>query len=146
MKRLFDLLRRKPWWLAPLTLATMACGDGSVAVVWAPTTGFIVWIGNSRGDRVVDGRNQLFAFAAGSRCLYNFQTGSANDAFCLLTGSGQVVYGAFRGEVTNVHAADGSCVAALTDPMTGNFIDVAVAPYGREVVVATARRPERCMP
>ena len=146
MKRLLALLRSKPWWPALLALAVVACGDGSVAIVWAPTSGFIVWIGNSRGDRVIDGSNQFFAFSTGSRCLFNFQTGNANDAFCLLAGSSQVAYGPFRGEVANVHAADGSCVAALTDGVTGNFIDIAIDPRGREVVVATARRPERCMP
>lgn len=146
MKRLLHLLRCTPWLPILLSLATVACGDGSVAVVWAPSAGLIVWVGNSRGDRVVDGRNQLFAFSAENRCLYNFQTGSINNAFCLLPGSGQVVYGPFRGEVLNVHAPDGSCVAALTDYTTGNFIDIAVDSYGREVVAATTRRPERCLP
>lgn len=135
-------LRRIACWLAALTLA--ACGDGSVAVVWSTSTGFIVWIGNS--DAVIDGRNQHFAFTTDSRCLYNFQTGRANSAFCLLPGSNQVAYGPFHGAVNRVLASDGTCVAALTDGASGNFIDIDLDAFDREVVTPTTLRPQQCAP
>ncbi|MBK4735434.1 hypothetical protein [Noviherbaspirillum pedocola] len=127
--------------LAALSLA--ACGGSSVAVVWSSGSGFIVWVGNSRGDHVVDGRNESFAFTTESRCLYNFQTGRRNGAFCLLPNDNAFAYGPYRGAIRNAYAADGSCVATLTDA-GGNVIDIDLDAYGREVVVLTPRHAQQC--
>lgn len=129
--------------LAGAALLLAACGGSSVAVVWSSGSGFIVWIGNSRGDHVVDGRNGSFAFTTDSRCLYNFQTGRRNDAFCLLPNDNVLAYGPFRGTISNAYAADGSCVATLTDS-GGNVIDIDLDAYGREVVAVTPQRAQQC--
>lgn len=128
--------------VAALSLA--ACGGSTVAVVWSSGSGFIVWVGNSRGDHVFDGRNQGFAFSTENRCLYNFQTGRRNDAFCLLPDGDSFAYGAFRGVISNARAADGSCVATMTDAASGNVINIDLDAYGREVVIVTARRMQQC--
>jgi hypothetical protein len=131
----------------PLVLLA-ACGGGTVSVVWSSgvpvISQFIVWEGNSLGDQIVDASGQRFAFLADSGCLYNFQTRRENTAFCLIAGGNVAAYGSFRGAVVNVRSSSGSCVAALLDALTGNFTDIRVDAYDREVVATTQLRPERC--
>lgn len=105
---------------------------------------FLFWSGSSRGDEVIDANSQIFAFYSDSGCLYNFQTGRENTAFCLRPGTNLVAYGPFRGEVLNVRASNGACVAALIDESTGNFADIEVDSFGREVVLLTPLRPDLC--
>ena len=47
-------------------------------------------------------------------------------------------YGPFRGQVENIIAADGSCQAAIIDQMTGDFAEIEVDAYSREVVTTTS--------
>jgi hypothetical protein len=105
---------------------------------------FLVWSGSSSGDQVIDGNNHVFAFYADSGCLYNFQTGRENTAFCLVSGGNVVTYGPFRGQVLNVLSSAGICVAAVVDAFTGNFANIEVDSFGREVVVTTPLRPTIC--
>lgn len=105
---------------------------------------FLIWSGSSSGDRVIDGNNHAFAFYADSGCLYNFQTGRENTAFCLVSSGNIVAYGPFRGQVLNVLSSVGVCVAALIDAFTGNFANVEIDQFGREVVVTTPLRPTLC--
>ena len=88
-----------------------------------------------------DGGRHVFAFYADTGCIYNFQTARENTAFCLLPGSNIVAYGPFRGQVLNVLSSAGICVAALVDALTGNFADIEVDAFGREVVVTTPLHP-----
>lgn len=127
-------------------LALLAgCGgggsDGSGTQAIHP---FLVWSGSSSGDRVIDGNNHVFAFYADSGCLYNLQTGRENTAFCLVSGSNVVAYGPFRGQVLNVLSSAGVCVAAVIDAFTGNFANIEVDSFGREVVVTTQLLPTLC--
>jgi hypothetical protein len=105
---------------------------------------FLLWSGSSSGDQVIDGNNDAFAFYADSGCLYNFQTGRENTAFCLVSSGNVVAYGPFRGQVLNVLSSTGVCVAAIIDAFTGNFADIEIDSFGREVVVITPLRPTIC--
>jgi hypothetical protein len=118
-------------------------GDGGT-VQTAPQ--FIVWAGSSAGIHVVDGPGHVLAFYSDTGCLYNFQTGQENSAFCLFPRSNVVAYGAFRGQVTNVLASDGTCEAAIIDSMTDNFSDIELDAFGREVVLTTQLHPALCGP
>lgn len=106
---------------------------------------FVFWTGNSSGDEVIDANSQVFAFYADSGCLYNFQTDRENAAFCLTGNSNIVAYGPFRGEVVNVRSSTGFCIAALVEIGTGNFIEIAIDSFGREVVLVTQLRPALCL-
>ena len=116
-------------------------GDGSSTPVAHP---FLIWSGNSSGDQVIDGNNHAFAFYADTGCLYNFQTGRENNAFCLVSSGNVVAYGAFRGQILNVLSSGGICIAAVIDAFTGNFANIEVDNFGREVVVTTQLRPTLC--
>ena len=124
------------------------CGGGGyadvVAVQAAPQ--FIVWVGSSGGIHVIDGPGHDFAFYSDTECLYNAQTGQENTAFCLFPGSDVVAYGAFRGQVANILVSNGTCQAAIIDLLTGNFIDIELDSFGREVVVTTPLHPALCVP
>lgn len=127
-------------------LVVSGCGGGSgAAEVSAAAPQFIVWANSSGGDRVIDGAGHLFAFFDDTGCLYNFQTKQENTAFCLAPGSNVVSYGPFHGRVANVLASDGRCQAAIIDSLTGNFSDIEVGTFGREVVVTTQLHPALCV-
>ena len=123
------------------------CGGGfaEVFVVQAAPQ-FIVWAGSTGGSHVIDGSSHVFAFFSDTECLYNAQTGHENTAFCLFPGSDVVAYGAFRGQVANVLILNGTCQAAIIDLLTGNFIDIELDAFGREVVVTTPLHPALCVP
>jgi hypothetical protein len=106
---------------------------------------FLVWSGSSGGSSVIDGTGHSFAFFADSGCLYNAQTQRENTAFCLSPGSNIVSYGAFRGQVANVLVSNGTCQAAIIDSLTGNFSDIELDAYGREVVLTTQLHPALCV-
>ena len=117
--------------------------DGDTA---QPSPQFIVWGGSTGGIYVIDGPSHQFAFFSDTGCLFNVQTGQENTAFCLLPGSNIVAYGPFRGKVANVLATDGNCQAAIIDSLTGNFSDIELDSFGREVVVTTQLHPALCVP
>lgn len=124
------------------------CGGGSASADvngTSVTPSFLFWSGSSSGDQVIDGNNHVFAFYADTGCLYNFQTARENTAFCLLPGSNVVAYGPFRGQVLNVLSSAGICVAAVVDALTGNFANIEVDAFGREVVVTTPLHPVLCV-
>lgn len=125
------------------------CGGGLDAVVVAsassPSSPFLFWTGSSGGDRVIDGLGHQFAFRSETGCLSNFQTGQDNSAFCLISGGNTVTYGAFQGRVANVLITDGTCHAAIIDTYTGNFSQIEVDAYGREVVLTTELHPVLCI-
>ena len=132
-----------------LSSAVLAeCGGGGsadvVAVQAAPQ--FIVWVGSSAGIHVIDGPGHDFAFYSDTGCLYNAQTGHENTAFCLFPGSSEVAYGPFRGQVANVLVSNGTCQAASIDSLTGNFSDIELDGFGREVVVTTQLHPALWVP
>lgn len=133
--------------VAVSVLAMLAgCGggngdDGGSTPIADP---FLIWTGNSSGDQVIDGSNRTFAFYADTGCLYNFQTGRENNAFCLVSSGNIVAYGPFRGQILNVLSSAGVCVAAVIDAITGNFANIEVDNFGREVVVTTQLRPALC--
>lgn len=134
-------------WALAAALALAGCGGGSGSsdaddAFAGPS--FVIWGGSDSGDEVIDADSEIFAFHADSGCLFNFQTGRENTAFCLLPGSNLVAYGPFRGQVLNVRASNGACVAALIDDATGNFADIEVDSFGREVVLLTQLRPGLC--
>lgn len=122
-------------------LAGCGGGDGNSTPVTHP---FLIWSGSSSGDQVIDGNNHVFSFYADSGCLYNFQTGRENTAFCLVSSGNTVAYGPFRGQVLNVLSSVGVCVAAVIDAFTGNFANIEIDQFGREVVVTTPLRPTLC--
>lgn len=119
-------------------------GSGEVVIVSVPPP-FVFWSGSSGGDRVIDGLGHQFAFRSGSGCLYNFQTGQDNSAFCLVPGTNVVTYGSFQGRVANVLVTDGTCHAAIIDSFTGNFNDIEIDAYGREIVFVTQLHPALCV-
>lgn len=126
-------------------LLLAGCGGGSASVaVGPPPPQFIVWVGSSGASHVIDGPGHQFAFFADTGCLFNFQTGQENPAFCLGPGSNFVSYGAFHGQVTNVLVTNGTCQAAIIDSFTGNFSDIEVDAFGREVVLTTPLHPALC--
>lgn len=132
-----------------LSSAVLAgCGGGGsadvVAVQAAPQ--FIVWVGSAGGIHVIDGPGHDFSFFSDTGCLYNAQTGHENTAFCLLPGSNVVAYGAFRGQVANVLVSNGTCQAAIIDSLTGNFSDIELDAFGRELVITTQLHPALCVP
>lgn len=131
-----------------MLMALTGCGGGVDIGIGIGTGGFrsffLFWNGNDGGDRVIDANNSVFAFYADTGCLFNFQTGRENTAFCLVPGSNVVTYGPFQGQVLNIRSSAGTCVAALVDSRTGNFADVEVDAYGREVVLTTGLRPVLC--
>lgn len=122
------------------------CGGGSSDVAVAqPLPQFVSWSGSAGGSHVIDGLNHVFEFYADTGCLYNLQTGKENIVFCLIPGTTNVVaYGPFRGQVRNVLASDGTCQAAIIDQYTGNFADIEVDPYGKEIVATTPLPPAFC--
>ena len=126
-------------------LVLSGCGGGSASVdVGSAAPQLIVWAGSNGGNRVIDGPGNQFAFYSDNGCLYNFQTGQENTAFCLAPGSNFVNYGAFHGQVVNVLVSNGACQAAIVDLQTGNFSDIEVDNFGREVVLTTQLRPALC--
>lgn len=136
-----------PSLIAAMTLVLAGCGGGAdvaVTVAAPPPSTFIGWVGSSGGDRVIDGLGHLFAFFSDTGCLQNFQTGSENTAFCLVPGTNLVNYGGFHGQVANVLVSDGSCRAAIVDTATGNFSDIELDSFGREIVLTTQLRPALC--
>jgi hypothetical protein len=95
--------------IASSALILAGCGGGSgSANVSAPPPSFIVWAGSSGGSNVIDGPGHRFAFFSDTGCLFNFQTGQENTAFCLSPRSNFVDYGAFHGQVVNVLASNGT--------------------------------------
>jgi len=135
---------------ALLVLATLAgCGGGStsVSIVGGQQPArrtFIFWSGSSGGERVVDVNNDAFAFFTDTGCLYNFQTGRENQGFCLNAGGDRVRYGVLAMRIVNVTSAAGTCIAALVEESTAQFVDIAIDAFGREVVAVTALRPNPC--
>ena len=132
--------------LSGALLAGCGGGGGAADVVAAPPPQFIVWGGSTGGIHVIDGAGHLFSFFSDTGCLYNAQTGQENTAFCLLPGSNVVAYGPFRGQVANVLASNGTCQAAIIDSLTGNFSDIELDAFGREVVFTTQLHPALCLP
>ena len=124
------------------------CGGGGSADGGAVQTApqFIVWVGSTGGIHVIDGPGHVFSFFSDTGCLYNAQTGQENTAFCLLPGSNVVAYGPFRGQIANVLASNGTCQAAIIDSLTGNFSDIELDAFGREVVFTTQLHPALCLP
>ncbi|WP_194712592.1 hypothetical protein [Noviherbaspirillum soli] len=134
---------------ATLVLAALAgCGGGSASVsVDGPEPSrrtFIFWSGSSSGERVVDVNNDAFAFFSDTGCLYNFQTGRENQGFCLNAGGDRVRYGVLAMRIVNVTSAAGTCIAALVEESTAQFVDIATDAFDREVVAVTALRPSPC--
>lgn len=128
-----------------LAISLTGCGGGSDSGGgFDEGPSFLFWSGSSSGDIVIDADNETYAFYSDTGCLYNFQTGRENTAFCLLPGSNLVAYGPFRGRVLNVRTSTGSCVAALIDENTGNFADIGLDSFGRELVLLTPLRPALC--
>lgn len=128
------------------TIILTGCGGGSASVdVIAAPPQFIVWTGSSGGNFVIDGVGHQFAFYSDNGCLYNPQTGQENLAFCLAPGSNFVNYGTFHGQVANVLVSNGACQAAIIDSLTGNFSDIEIDAYGREVVLTTQLHPVICV-
>lgn len=128
------------------SISLAACGGGGEVFVGVSTASapFISWAGSSGVDHVIDGLGHQFAFRSDTGCLYNFQTGGTNAAFCLVSGNNVVTYGAFQGQVVNVLITDGSCHAAIIDSFTGNFSDIELDQFGREVVLVTSLHPALC--
>jgi hypothetical protein len=123
-----------------LLAALTGCGGGSASVdvnAGSPAHPFVIWVGNSSGDQVVDANNHVFAFYADSGCLYNFQTGRENTSFCLTSSGDTALYGGFPIRIANVRSSTGPCVAALIDEATARFIDIELDAFGREVVLVT---------
>lgn len=118
-------------------------GGGSDSGDGGPS--FIVWGGSSGGSNVIDGPGHVFAFYSDTGCLFNTQTGRENTAFCLSPGSNQVNYGAFHGQVVNVLVSNNTCQAAIIDSLTGNFSDIELDSFGREVVLTTQLHPAICV-
>jgi hypothetical protein len=133
--------------LALLLTLLAGCGGGYVAVGIGSgfdDVSFITWSGSANSDRVVDVNNHPFAFYSDNGCLYNFQTGRENRAFCLVPGSTTVFFAGLRLRVVNIQSVSGVCIAALLEERTGNFVDVELDPYGRELVAVTQLRPLVC--
>lgn len=134
---------------ASLVLVALAgCGGGgSVSIDNGPEPSrrtFIFWSGSSSGERVVDVNNDAFAFFSDTGCLYNFQTGRENLGFCLNAGGDRVRYGVLAMRIVNVTSAAGTCIAALVEESTAQFVDIATDAFDREAVAVTALRPSPC--
>jgi len=134
--------------IALLLLAALTgCGGGSVSVDnggGANEHPFVIWLGNSSQDQVIDANNHVFAFYADNGCLYNFQTGRENTSFCLTSAGDTALYGGFPVRIANVRSSTGVCVAALIDQTTGRFIDIELDALGREVVIVTQLNADFC--
>lgn len=126
-------------------LILAGCGGGSGSGDGSAPPSFIVWAGSSSGSNVIDGPGHLFAFFSDTGCLFNVQTGRENTAFCLSPSSNFVNYGAFHGQVVNVLVSNGTCQAAIIDSLTGNFSDIEIDSFGREVVLTTLLHPAICV-
>lgn len=137
--------------LGALLLAVLGgCGGGFVSVgigsfFYDNDVSFIVWSGSNNGDRVVDVNNRAFAFYNDSGCLYNFQTGRANQNFCLTAAGDTARYGGWVVRIANIRSVTGTCIAALIDPVTTHFIDIELDTAGRESVFVTALSPQFCI-
>jgi hypothetical protein len=142
-------------WLATLLLATSAlalggCGGGFVSIGVGTTfvddaSPFIFWAGSSNEDRVVDVNNKAFAFYSDNGCLYDFQTDRENRGFCLNSNADTAQYGSLMVRIANIRAANGTCIAALIDPVTLHFIDIELDAMGREVVFSSPLLPQFCV-
>jgi hypothetical protein len=142
------MMKIKTTLLISLLWVLGGCGGGSASVEVNGTPvspPFLFWSGSSSGDQVIDGNNHVFAFYADTGCLYNFQTARENTAFCIFPRSNVVAYGPFRGQILSVLSSAGICVAAIVDALTGNFADIEVDAFGREVVVTTLLHPALCI-
>lgn len=131
-----------------LLAALAGCGGGSGSVgvsAFSFDTPFVVWVGNSNGDQVVDFNNHAFAFFADNGCLFNFQTGWENPHFCLTSAGDTAFYGGLRMDIVNVRSVIGTCIAALVDSATGHFIDIELDSFGKEVVFITDFHPDFCL-
>lgn len=93
---------------------------------------------------MVDVNNDAFAFFSDTGCLYNFQTGRENLGFCLNAGGDRVRYGVLAMRIVNVTSAAGTCIAALVEESTAQFVDIATDAFDREAVAVTALRPSPC--
>ena len=134
---------------ASLALAGLAgCGGGtSVSIGDRPGPSgptFIFWSGSASGERVVDVNNDAFAFFSDTGCLFNFQTGRENQGFCLNAGGDRVRYGVLAMRIVNVTSAAGTCIAALVEESTAQFVDIETDAFDREIVAVTALRPSPC--
>lgn len=139
-------MRLRRWTAACMLVVLAACG-GSVSVGIGVDSGglrFVLWTGNFNGDRVVDADNQAYAFLSDNGCLYNFQTGRRNNAFCIVGGGSLVQYQGYAIRLANVRSTNGACVTALVDDVTLRFIDIDVDGSGREVVYLTPLQPVLC--
>jgi hypothetical protein len=47
--------------------------------------------------------------------------------------------------IANIRAANGTCIAALIDPVTLHFIDIELDATGREVVFISPLLPQFCV-
>ena len=135
--------------LASLVLAGLAGCGGSTSVSIndgpvPPGPTFLFWSGSSGGERVVDVNNDAFAFFSDTGCLFNFQTGRENQGFCLNAGGDRVRYGALAMRIVNVTSVTGTCIAALVEESSAQFVDIEIDSFGREVVAVTALRPNPC--
>jgi hypothetical protein len=140
-------------WLATLLLTALAlggCGGGFVSIGVGTTfvddtSPFIFWAGSSNEDRVVDVNNKAFAFYSDNGCLYDFQTDRENRGFCLNSNADTAQYGPLTVRIANIRAANGTCIAALIDPVTLHFIDIELDATGREVVFISPLLPQFCV-
>jgi hypothetical protein len=134
--------------LSFLLAALTGCGGGDTAPVRVSDVpvarSFVIWVGNSSRDQVVDANNHVFAFYSDSGCLYNFQTGQENRSFCLTSAGDTALYGGFLARIANVHSSAGICVAVLIDDATGHFIDIELDSLGREVIFVTPLHADFC--
>lgn len=142
-------MRWKQWCAYAVPLVLAGCGGGSTSVYVddgpAPARRtFIFWSGSSGGERVVDVNNDAFAFFDDTGCLYNFRTGRENQGFCLTAGGDRVRYGVLAMRIVNVTSAAGTCIAALVEESTAQFVDIETDAFDREVVAVTALRPNPC--
>jgi len=135
------------WFVVLLLAALTGCGGGSVSFSVDGGSNdhpFVIWAGNSNGDRVVDANNSAFAFFADNGCLFNFQTERENTQFCLASAGDTAQYAGFLVRIANIHSVAGDCIAALLDAATGRFIAIGLDSVGREVIFITALHPDFC--
>lgn len=140
-------IRRKCWIAALALLALTSCGDGSVSLGINVDSGglrFILWAGNFNGDLILDADNQRFSFYRDSGCLYNYQTGRRNTSFCVNDDGNLVFYQGFQIRIINIRSDEGTCVAAMVDGATANFIDIRLDDSGREEIHVTLIQPVLC--
>lgn len=141
-------MRTKKWLAALALMVLTSCGDGSVAIGLNVDSGglrFILWTGNVNGELILDADNQRFAFLDDSGCLYNYQTGRRNGAFCIARGGNLIEYQGFLIRIANIRLTNGVCAAALVDDATARFIDIELDGTGREIVLVTSLEPLLCV-